>query len=283
MRIKSLSFLSLLILFGCSFNSKPPVTSTTTPSVTSGSNGSPIFNARKVNPGDIIAGLDIEQIDVNPIDDDNYYAVVKFTGLMTVSGELSFTQGSDEGWGLGNYFEPDEGSKNRIPIINIEPDRNGFTLNDNANEELLHMREEHTKYKVELEVDNYEIWSNGKGQENKARLIKIVKSNKVKSNNVDLPLKEYSLFTGKNGDEIIDVLVGASLDPESKFYRTSILIMNKASEMIDIVADCGSYVSYLENFEAEGNNCLAVESMGIYKNSDVRSIIEIPKKYFMKN
>ncbi len=101
--------------------------------------------------------------------------------------------------------------------------------------------------------------------------------------NVEIPMEELPLFDGENEDEVIHVLVEASLDPESKTYRIEIIITNKANEMIDIIADCGSYVSYPKDSEGERNSCPTVESMGIYKNSDVKSIIDIPTKYFIRN
>ena len=139
-----------------------------------------VFDAREVKIGDSINNLLVSSLNVNSIDTNEYYASVQFNGELKLSGELNIFDGPDlsnEGWGLGNFFQPDEESSIKIPVLNYETTRTGFTIEDNMVGQLKDLTS--GKYKVTLLVEGYQIWSLGKGQENKAQLLEIIESKKM--------------------------------------------------------------------------------------------------------
>lgn len=183
MKYITLGLLALLVS-GCT-DGTPSVPGTTTAVQTSSTAGavtlapaskSPVFDARKADIGDIVAGLSVRELDVQQDGDASYFAMVRFDGELRVTGTLVFTEELGEGWGLGNYFEPDDQSAKSIPVLNTDPARNGFTIVDNEQRELKDLRLAGQTFKVELRVKEYEIWSAGKGQENKAALVEIIQS-----------------------------------------------------------------------------------------------------------
>lgn len=134
-----------------------------------------MFDAREAKVGDSINNLIINKLDVTSIDNTDYYASVQFKGEMVLSGELNIFNNNDEsseGWGLGNYFQPDEESSNKIPVLNYEPTRNGFSIEDNTKDTIKNLSS--GIYQVTIRIRDYEIWSLGKGQENKAKLIELL-------------------------------------------------------------------------------------------------------------
>jgi hypothetical protein len=141
------------------------------------SNVDNVFDARKVKIGDKVAGFTISELDVNAVDDNNYFAKVKFKGQVTVTGELLFEEPTDssEGWGLLNYFIPDKSSINKIPVLNNSEERNGFTIIDNLSE-LENLRKKSMRFKAKIMIKDYELFESGKSQENRAKLIKIVEA-----------------------------------------------------------------------------------------------------------
>lgn len=139
-----------------------------------------VFDAREVNIGDSINNLIISSLNVTSIESNEYYASVQFNGEMKLSGELNIFENSEvssEGWGLGNYFQPDEETSIKVPALNYESTRTGFTIEDNMVGQLKELTS--GKYEVTLIVEGYQIWSLGKGQENKAKLLEIIESKKL--------------------------------------------------------------------------------------------------------
>jgi hypothetical protein len=146
----------------------------------SGGSQENVFDARKVQAGSQVAGHTVKYIEVSPIDDHDYFAVVRFEGEMTVEGHIDFfAENEGEGWGLLNYFTPAQESIHFIPVLNIDPNRTGFTLEDNQDKDLQKLRENGRRYKVKIRVKNFELYAQGKGQENKATLVEILDAEKV--------------------------------------------------------------------------------------------------------
>lgn len=139
-----------------------------------------IFDARNVQIRDQVAGQIIQELDLNLDGDKSYYAIVRFDGQITIDGELEFYEANDaiEGWGLLNFFTPDDISKHKVPILNIDK-RYGFTLVDNASEDLVKLRKNGKKYNVKMTIKDFEIYSQGKAQENKATLVEIINVEKI--------------------------------------------------------------------------------------------------------
>jgi len=140
-----------------------------------------VFDAKEVQVGDSIAGQKIHTMDVIPDGHDFYHSVIHFRGNMVLEGEIEFFEvnESNEGWGLGNYFTPDDTSIHLIPILNIDTNRTGFTIEDNQHGELDSFKKNGRKYVVKIEVKNFELYALGKGQENKATLITVLKAEKL--------------------------------------------------------------------------------------------------------
>lgn len=133
-----------------------------------------LFDAREVKVGDSINNLVIDKLEVTLIEND-YYAAIQFNGEILLSGELIIHDSnneSNEGWGLGNYFQPDEKSSNKIPVLTISPTRYGFTIEDNAKGALKSLPA--GTYQATIKIKDYQIWALGKGQENKAELIELL-------------------------------------------------------------------------------------------------------------
>ena len=133
-----------------------------------------VFDATEVKIGDMIKDLVISELSVNKLDENDYFAIVFFNGELILTGELIVYEIEDisEGWGLGNIFQPNEESAKRIPVLNYEIDRNVFTIEDNLENSLKSLT--NGRYLAKIKVRDYEIWSAGKAQENKAYLIEIL-------------------------------------------------------------------------------------------------------------
>jgi len=140
-----------------------------------------VFDAREAEVGSKVANMLIKEMDVSQLEEDGemYFAVVKFSGEVTLKGKLTFFEDSNEGWGYGNYFSPDIESANHIPTLDINPTRNGFTLVDDEHKLLEQLMLTGKTYEVEITIKDYEIYETGKGQENVAKLLEINKSEKI--------------------------------------------------------------------------------------------------------
>jgi hypothetical protein len=85
---------------------------------------------------------------------------------------------------------------------------------------------------------------------------------------------------GFHEDEAIGVRIHAEYDTENQYYKTTIVFTNKTMNSMDIVADCGLFISK-DHFEA-GTDCPAVESMLVKKNSSETQIMYLPGEFFNK-
>lgn len=140
-----------------------------------------IFDARQARVGQTAAGMTIQDLDVQPINESDYWAVVKFKGETTVCGEIVFIDDNEsgEGWGLLNHFTPSSHCAAKIPVTDVGKQRNGFSLTDNPARQLESLKLNGKRYQITLIIDDYEIYQTGKAQENKARLIKVVDAVKL--------------------------------------------------------------------------------------------------------
>jgi len=92
-------------------------------------------------------------------------------------------------------------------------------------------------------------------------------------------LESPSQLEGSNEDKILKVSIQAQIEADLMNYKTEILFINKSEQSIDLIADCGLFISN-DNFADSADSCLAVESMLLKKSSKESRTIQLPKDYF---
>ncbi|MCR8656708.1 hypothetical protein [Paenibacillus endoradicis] len=88
-----------------------------------------------------------------------------------------------------------------------------------------------------------------------------------------------SLLEGSIEDEILKVSIHAEIEADLLNYKTEIIFINKIKQSIDLIADCGSFISN-DNFANSEDSCLAVDSMLLKKSIKESRTIHLPKDYF---
>ncbi|RRJ65903.1 hypothetical protein EHV15_25510 [Paenibacillus oralis] len=97
----------------------------------------------------------------------------------------------------------------------------------------------------------------------------------------DLLGKSYpEQMSAREEDDFLKVEGRAVLKEEGTSYELEVTITNKTDTMVDILADCGSFVTYApESPPREDSMCAAVHSMGIRKNDSVTEQYDIPREH----
>lgn len=132
------------------------------------------FDARVVKVGDKVGEWIIDSLDLNEVSTTEYYTVVRFSGECEISGTLSFRFDDVGGEGDINYFEPNDESQCRIPVLFNDTGRTSLIIYDNSNEELSKLKGKGEKFSVTVLLSNYTLFAQGKGQYNSGTLIKLI-------------------------------------------------------------------------------------------------------------
>ena len=119
-----------------------------------------LFDARDVSNGDIITGMKIVSVNVYPGSDpdnkDNYFATVKFSGKLELSGK--YISYSDQPLlGRSVIFYPDNKSANLIPRLNQDTIQEVWFLIENYEEAIEILSEPDSEGNATIIIDNYTI------------------------------------------------------------------------------------------------------------------------------
>jgi len=79
-------------------------------------------------------------------------------------------------------------------------------------------------------------------------------------------------------DEILKIIINANIDEEMMNYNTIIEFINKSDGSIDLIADCGLFISN-DEYATKDTICLAVESKLLKKNSHENQSIMLDKEF----
>ncbi|RCX23561.1 hypothetical protein DFP94_1011160 [Fontibacillus phaseoli] len=90
-------------------------------------------------------------------------------------------------------------------------------------------------------------------------------------------------LTGKQSNEVLTISAKAVLDKNKAEYITEVNIGNLTENGVDILADCGSLVSYDNKKSVVGSDsfeCAAVHSMLLHKKSVETFSLNIPQESY---
>jgi len=119
---------------------------------------SQVFDARQANPGDKIGSLTIEEINIedNPNSSNQYYATVKFSGNLQLSGK--YISYSDQPlWGKAIIFYPDQESQQLLPKLDQDPSGPEGLLLENYEEAAELLSPPDSEGQAEIIIENYTI------------------------------------------------------------------------------------------------------------------------------
>lgn len=91
------------------------------------------------------------------------------------------------------------------------------------------------------------------------------------------------LLSGDLSDAVIKVEAAAVLNSENSYYDATVTIHNLLDERVELIADCGSFVSYRigkEEGDTDSLVCAAVHSMLLPKKSAETFTLEIPPQRY---
>jgi hypothetical protein len=119
-----------------------------------------LFDARDIKSGDTIAGMKIEFVDMEPGPDpnneDNYFAIVKFSGNLELSGK--YISYSDQPLlGRSIIFYPDKESANLIPRLTQDMSEGIWFVFENYNEAIGLLSQPDSGGTATIIIDNYTI------------------------------------------------------------------------------------------------------------------------------
>ncbi|WP_068785632.1 hypothetical protein [Paenibacillus phocaensis] len=95
--------------------------------------------------------------------------------------------------------------------------------------------------------------------------------------NEGMPQNAPARLAGQIEDKVLKVTANATRSEDGSEYELEVTLSNKTGTMVDIIADCGSYITIVHEEQPRDNReCAAVHSMGISKHSSETKQYDLP-------
>lgn len=253
--------LTLMSIFSsCSF--KSDITNETA-GETQTMEASNIFDAREISVGDNIGGLIVEEVNIepgaDPNNEDSYYAIVKFSGTLKISGK--YISYSDQPFfGRSIIFYPDDNSKRLVPRLKQDAAGQNEFVFENYEKAVELLSPPNSEGNATIILDNYTI-NYTLEVVYTADIVKVLNKNITKE--PSLPHENSSETTSDTGTETNESVTQISNLFDARKIETGNTIVGMKVKAVEVKPNLnpGNEDNYSARVEFEGKT----QILGTYK------------------